>query len=86
VRSHKLTNVAVLACVMLLAGASTAVLGLAMRFSVVSLTLISVCLMAAAGLAAALVLYRRGLMADDSEMIADSEMEHRLSAKETSAL
>ena len=45
-RSHKLTNVAVLACAMLLAGASTAVLGLAMRFSVVSLTLISVCLMA----------------------------------------
>jgi len=77
-RPHKLTNVAVLACAML-AGATAAVLGLAMRFSIVSLTLLAVCLMVGAGLAAALVLYRRGI-------IADSELNHRLTAKETPAI
>lgn len=78
-RPHRLTNVAVLACAMLLAGAASAVLGLAMRFSVVSLTLLAVCLMVGAALVAALVLYRRGT-------IADSKLNHRLTAKETPAI
>ena len=74
---HRITNVAVLACAMLLAGTASAVLGLAMRFSMVSLTLLAICLMVGAGLTAALVLYRRGT--------ADSQVKRRAAHKETPA-
>lgn len=61
-QAHKLTNVVVLLSAMVLAGVASTGLGLSLRFSVVTVTLLAMFFVVGAGLAAALVLYRRGMV------------------------
>ena len=60
---HKLTNAVVLLSAMVLAGIASAGLGLSLRFSMVTGSLVVMCAVVATGLVGALALYRRGMAA-----------------------
>jgi hypothetical protein len=60
---HKLTNVVILLSAMVLAGVASTGLGLSLRFSVISGTLLVMFSLVATGLVGALVLYRLGMTA-----------------------
>jgi hypothetical protein len=57
---HKLTNAVVLLSAMMLAGVVAAGLGLSLRFSMITGSLLVMCAVVATGLLGALALYRRG--------------------------
>jgi len=60
---HKLANFVVLLSAMMLAGVASIGLGLSLRFSMVTGTLLVMCSVVGTGLAGALILYRYGMVA-----------------------
>jgi hypothetical protein len=73
---HKLTNVVVLLTAMMLAGVASIGLGLSLRFSMVTGSLLVMCCVVGTGLAGALVLYRQGMAAPRTEQAVTRQETH----------
>jgi len=73
---HKITNVVVLLCAMMLAGVASVGLGLALRFSMVTGSLLVMFCVVATGLVGALILYRQGMGAPRTGQAATRQETH----------